>query len=133
MIITSRIDLINNSYHVTIGLDPGPDALTEVEKNALAAFGEPVITLGGTFTPSPPPATAPLTFTLPAKNLRFPSQAPFTQIFPVTTYTTNTAAFATWYRTNIIAAIDTGVSEKVTLATNATGSGRWTDTVSTTS
>ena len=131
MIITSRIDLINNSYHVTIGLDPGPDALTEVEKNALAAFGEPVITLGGTFTPSP--VTNPATFTLPAKNLRFPSQAPFTQIFPVTTYTTNTAAFATWYRTNIIAAIDTGVSEKVTLATNATGSGRWTDTVSTTS
>lgn len=125
MILTSRIDIINNSYHVTIGLDPGPDALTEVEKNALATFGEPVIALGGTFTPSP--VTNPATFTLPVKDLRFPSQAPFTQIFPVTTYTPNTAAFATWYRTNIIAAINTAVDAKTALPT--TGVGRWTETM----
>lgn len=127
MIITSRIDIINNSYHVTIGLDPGPDALTEVEKNALAAFGEPIISLGGTFTPTNP-ATNPVSFTLPVKDLRFPSQAPFTQIFPVTTYTlANAAAYAAYYRTAIKTAIDVGVDTKTALAT--TNVGRWTDTV----
>jgi hypothetical protein len=49
MIISSRTDIIGFAYHVTLGLDAQEDALSEAERRAFAAFGEPIIELGGLF------------------------------------------------------------------------------------
>ena len=71
MQISQRIDLFNGTYQVAISLATDADALSAVEKDKLAQFGEMVIACGGTF-----PYGDSLTFTRPTDDRRFPSQFP---------------------------------------------------------
>ena len=79
MQILSRITLIAGVYHVQVGLndDPAQAGLTPGETEAIAAFGEPSVECGGTFTQVSPSAT----FTLPADPHSLPSDFPVVQTF----------------------------------------------------
>jgi len=108
MEIEVRIDLINRSYRVQVGLTGAPGTpLSPVEYQAIQRFGEPVVQLGGTFT------AGGLTFTLPAATARFPSQFPVNQIFSLDDFA-DAAARATLFRntmeSRIVAARDAVVS-----------------------
>lgn len=77
MNVQHTISISGNAYHVQIGPDDrlSGSGLTPVEYEAFARFGEPVIDCGGTFT------LGEGTFTLPANELRYPSQFPILQLF----------------------------------------------------
>jgi hypothetical protein len=111
MEIDVRIDLINNVYHVQVGLTDSASGkpLTPVEAEAFQRFGEPLVQIGGTFT------AGELSFTLPADARRLPSQFPVKQAFSLDDYPDDAGDRATAFRntmeTRLIAARDAALAE----------------------
>lgn len=122
MVLRKTITLLNKTYHVQIGLDQGEEfALTPVEREAIRQNGEPVVDCGGAFTG--PPA-----FTLPARELRFPSQFPVVQLFNTDDYA-NAEDRANVFKDAVSARIVTAVAAAKTYAGDKGDSaGTWVDT-----
>lgn len=122
MILRKTITLLNKTYHVQIGLDQGEDqALTPVEREAVRQNGEPVVDCGGAFTG--PPA-----FTLPSRELRFPSQFPVVQLFNTDDYA-DAESRANVFKAEVSARIVTAINAAKTYANDKGDSaGTWVDT-----
>lgn len=121
MILSSSISVIGDSDHVQVGLDETADALTPNERAAIQQFGEPVVACGGAFT-----GANALAFTLPALDLRFPSQFPVKHIFQREGDATSNAK-AVAFRDTIQDRISAALYAKLQEAPGTTG--RWINTV----
>lgn len=122
MILRKIITLLNKTYHVQIGLDQGEDqALTPVEREAIRQNGELVVDCGGAFTG--PPA-----FTLPTKELRFPSQFPAVQLFNTDDFA-DAESRANVFKNTVSTRIATALTAAKTYAADKGDSaGVWVDT-----
>jgi len=118
MTISKSILLINDVYHVQIGLPSVlavPAPFTPQELNRLSQYGEPVVACGGTFTY--PDAT---TFALPANDLVFPAQFPLKQLFAIADYDDALLA-ATTFQAAIVVLLTTAMEALVDNTPGAIG------------
>jgi hypothetical protein len=117
MEIESRISLTEATYRVQVGLAASPTALTPVEREAVAQFGEPVIELGGAFTQADPS----LTFSLPAAQARFPGQFPISQAFSLADYAEDANERAVLFRNTLITRLEAARTALLTQSAGTTG------------
>jgi len=109
MRLADTIELIDNAYHVQIGLAE-ERGLTPVEQEAFANFGDAVVDVGGEFS------TEGLTFTLPTRDVFFPSGFPVKQIFSLDDFNDANARAVLWrdtIKTRIIAQRDAWLAKSV--------------------
>lgn len=124
MILRKTITLMHKTFYVQIGLDyTESEALSPVEREAIKQNGEPAVNCGGNFGEDP------VLFSLPSRELRFPSQFPVVQLF-------NTDDFedaenrANLYKDVITARIATALADaKAYAADNGDSTGTWTETL----
>ena len=111
MKIDSSVDVVANVYLANVAVQ----SVTPVEQEALDQFGEPVVDVGGSFSGSltRPGAGSPtaVTYTLPSKLYRLPTNFPVQQAFSLDD-SASSDVMAEVYRTTIIARIS---SAKTTL------------------
>jgi cation transport regulator ChaB len=121
MILRKTISLLNKTFHVQIGLDlREEDALTPLEKDAIKQNGDPIVECGGDFSDP--------TFTLPSKELRFPSQFPVVQLFNTDDYEDaedRANSYAGTVTARIVAAV---AAAKTYSSNNGDSTGTWVQT-----
>ena len=115
MEIITYIRLVNNSYEVELDLAEG--GLTPVEKEAIANYGEPVITAGGLFDAG----GGGLSYTLGDDDRKFPSQFPVKKTFSRADYPSDANDRAVLYRTTLKTRLDTAMTALRSRAAGTTG------------
>ena len=95
MQVESNIRLTLGSYYVQVSLAPG-DALSGRERDAMAAFGQPVVEFGGSFSGDD------VSFTLPADPRAVPGQLPCQKQFSLVDYGSEANAYAVLYETTML-------------------------------
>ncbi len=99
------IEPSGNVFHVEIGVDK----LTAAEQLAIDRFGEPVIAVGGSFTGS-------VSFTLPARDVRFPSGFPVKQLFDLADFgdaAARSVVFRDTIKARLVTARDTWIAKSI--------------------
>ena len=120
MKIHSSVELVSDTYLATVGIQ----AISPVEEEAIARFGEPVVEVGGTFTGSltRPGAGAPtdVSYVLPARQYSLPTNFPVQQAFSLLDYV-DADVRAETFRTTILARITAARSALLARVANYVG------------